>query len=86
MFFRIGVDSFGLESIGVLSRSASIQIKMLYSAASSKAYSGEIHTFPAVSSGLVVSRLLMYLRSASSSASSAYGKVALNLCGNELAF
>jgi hypothetical protein len=71
------VVAFG--SIGVLSKSAWIQTEMPYSSASSNACSGEIQTFPAVSSVLVVFKLLIYLRSASSSWISAYGKVALNL-------
>lgn len=67
----LGVASFWLVSIGVLSKRASIQGRIWYSSASSRACSGEIQTLPAVSSGLVVSRVLIYLRSASSSAASA---------------
>ncbi len=40
---------------------------------------GGTQTFPAVSSGLVVPRLLIYLRSVSSSAVVAQGKAALNM-------
>jgi hypothetical protein len=75
-----GVASFvGLTWIGSGSNSASIQGRILYSAASTSACCGGIHTLPAVSSELVVSSFLMYFRSISSSAASAYGKVALNI-------
>ncbi|KAK5630155.1 hypothetical protein RRF57_005870 [Xylaria bambusicola] len=74
-----GLSGAFVTAISVGSNRAEIQGVIPYSSASAIACSGGIHTLPAVSSWLVVGSDLIYLRSASSSAASAYGKVALNM-------